>query len=164
MARTALNKLIVDGRIHPARIEETVAKALEKNNGKGMFDDLPDFKTAHLKDLDNFGKSKAGDQWQMKPPKFEGSGQKFGGGGGSTFGGGSSGGGGGGSHSLGGGGGGGGLEGGGSALVFIAAIAGAIFLAILLLRKWQSRQTDNTAAMTAGVTFSPDRFRTRTST
>src|ERR1700738_580751 len=29
-ARTALNKLIVDGRIHPARIEETVAKARQE--------------------------------------------------------------------------------------------------------------------------------------
>ncbi len=30
VARTALNKLIVDGRIHPARIEETVAKARQE--------------------------------------------------------------------------------------------------------------------------------------
>src|SRR5207302_4335754 len=30
VARTTLNKLIVDGRIHPARIEETVAKARQE--------------------------------------------------------------------------------------------------------------------------------------
>jgi ribonuclease Y len=32
VARTTLNKLIVDGRIHPARIEETVAKARQEVN------------------------------------------------------------------------------------------------------------------------------------
>ncbi len=32
VARTALNKLIVDGRIHPARIEEVVAKARQEVN------------------------------------------------------------------------------------------------------------------------------------
>jgi ribonuclease Y len=32
VARVALNKLIVDGRIHPARIEETVAKARQEVN------------------------------------------------------------------------------------------------------------------------------------
>jgi ribonuclease Y len=32
VARVALNKLIVDGRIHPARIEETVAKAQQEVN------------------------------------------------------------------------------------------------------------------------------------
>jgi ribonuclease Y len=34
VARTALNKLIVDGRIHPARIEEVVAKARQEVNQK----------------------------------------------------------------------------------------------------------------------------------
>ena len=80
--------------------------AMEKNKGKGMFDDIPEFKNGGWKDMNNWGKSNAGELWKLKPPSTQGgnitSPKIGGGGGGANFGGG------GGGSGFGGGGGGGG--------------------------------------------------------
>jgi len=136
--------------------------ALDKKDTKGMFDNIPEFKNGGWKDFDKWGKSNAGDLWKVKPPDMTGSKisppkMNSGSSGSSGWGGGSSGGG-----SSGGGGGGGGLGGGGTALAVIAGIAGAIFLAVLLFRKWKLHQEEKAAAMHAmrnGVDF--DAIRTR---
>src|SRR5262245_41468525 len=138
--------------------------ALEKHDTKGMFDNIPEFKNGGWKDFDKWGKANAGDLWKTKPPDMTGS--KFsppkmnsGSSGGPSWGSGSSGG---GSGSGWGGGGGGGLGGGGTALAVIAGIAGAIFLAVLLFRKWKLHQEEKAAAMHAvrnGIDF--DSIRTR---
>jgi uncharacterized membrane protein YgcG len=137
--------------------------ALEKQDTKGMFDNIPEFKNGGWKDFDKWGKTNAGDLWKVKPPDMSGSKvsppkMSSGSSGSSGWGGGSSGGGGGGS----GWGGGGGLGGGGTALAVIAGIAGAIFLAVLLFRKWKLHQEEKAAAMHAvqnGIDF--DSIRTR---
>jgi hypothetical protein len=127
--------------------------ALNKKDGKGLFDDIPEFKNGGWKDLDQWGKSNAGELWKMKPPDMQGSGvtpPKVGGlsgGGGPTLSGG--GGGGGGGPSLGGG---GGLGGGGTALAIIAGIVGAIFLVFLLLRKWKLDRLQRAAGVIDGAT------------
>ena len=46
--------------------------ALEKQDTKGMFDNIPEFKNGGWKDLDKWGKSNAGDLWKMKPPDLGG--------------------------------------------------------------------------------------------
>lgn len=120
--------------------------ALEKQDMKGMFDQVPEFKNGAWKDLDSWGKANAGDLWKVKPPDL--SGNKVTppniGGGGSNVGGGSGG------VSGFGGGGGAGFGGGGQALGVIAAIAGGILLAILLFRKWKLHQIERAAAHTTG--------------
>ena len=124
-------------------------KELEKSKGKGMFDDIPELKDGGWKDLNNWGKTNSPD-WKIKPPDNQG--PKFnspnvgnsggwaswnsgGGGGGSAFGGG---------------GGGAGLGGGGMALAIIAGIVAAIFLAILIFRKWKFNQEQKAAMATLG--------------
>jgi len=135
--------------------------ALEKQDTKGMFDNIPEFKNGGWKDLDKWGQSNAGDLWKLKPPEMSGSKinppkVNTGSTGGSSIGG--SGGGG----SSGGGFGSGGLGGGGSALAIIAGIAGAIFLAVLLLRKWKLHQAERAATVGAGKTgIDFDSVRTR---
>lgn len=137
-------------------------KSLEKSNGKGMFDDIPELKNGGWKDINNWDKSNSGD-WKLKPPDSQG--PKFnspntGSSGGSSWGSGNSGGSSWGSSS--GGGGGGGFSGGGSALAVIAGIAAAIFLAIFLFRKWKLIQEQKAATATtadAGIDF--DRIRSR---
>src|SRR6476659_6964020 len=117
--------------------------ALEKQDHKSMFENIPEFKNGGWKDLDQWGKSNAGDWWKVKPPEMSGSKvtpPKIGGG--SSGGIGSSGGGGGSTGSGGGIGGGGGSGGGGSALAIIAGISCAIFLAVLPLRKWKLHQAE----------------------
>jgi hypothetical protein len=123
--------------------------ALEKNNGKGMFDDIPEFKDGAWKDVNNWSKSNTGDL-KLKPPdnqgpKFNspntgnsGGGSSWGGGGSSSWG------------SGGGGAGGSGFGGGGTALAVIAGIAAAIFLAILLFRKWKFIQEQRAAMIHTG--------------
>lgn len=124
--------------------------AMEKNKGKGMFDDIPEFKNGGWKDMNNWGKSNAGELWKLKPPSTQGgnitSPKIGGGGGGANFGGG-----GGGSGFGGGGGGGAGFGGGGTALAVIAGIAAAIFLAVLLLRKWKFNGEQRAAAAAGGA-------------
>jgi hypothetical protein len=122
--------------------------ALNKKDAKGLFDDIPEFKNGGWKDLDQWGKSNAGELWKMKPPEMQGANvtpPNVGGGGGSSVGGG-----GGGSGPSLGGGGGAGLGGGGTALAIIAGIAGAIFLAILLMRKWKLDRAQRAAAAATG--------------
>jgi hypothetical protein len=130
-----------------------LVKAMENKGGKGMFDDVPEFKNGGWKDFDKWGKSNAGDLWKTKPPELGSTSPKMGNGGGQNWGGGGGGGGGGGSSSWGSGGGGGGgagLGGGGTALAVIAAIAGAILLAILLFRKWKMNQAERAALIHGG--------------
>jgi hypothetical protein len=121
-----------------------LVKAMENKNGKGMFDDIPEFKNGGWKDFDKWGKSNAGDLWKTKPPDLGGTtSPKIGNSSGPNWG--SGGGGGGGSSSWGSGGGGaggGGFGGGGSALAIIAGIAGAILLAVILFRKWKMNQAE----------------------
>ena len=120
--------------------------ALEKQDMKGMFDQVPEFKNGAWKDLDSWGKANAGDLWKVKPPDLSGNkvtpptiggggGMSSGGGGGSSFGGGS---------------GGAGISGGGQALGVIVAIAAGILLAIVLFRKWKLHQIERAAAHTTG--------------
>ena len=45
--------------------------ALEKQDTKGMFDNIPEFKNGGWKDLDKWGKSNAGDLWKLKPPDYD---------------------------------------------------------------------------------------------
>lgn len=133
-----------------------LVSALQKQKGKGgLFDDVPEFKNGGWKDINNWGKSNAGDLWKMKPPNLQGgnmNGPKIGGGGnggGSALGGG-------GGPSFGGGGGGAGIGGGGTALAVFAAIAAGIFLAVLLLRKWKlshEHKAANVATGHAGIDF-----------
>jgi hypothetical protein len=135
--------------------------ALEKQDMKGMFDQVPEFKNGGWKDIDSWGKANAGELWNTKPPDFGGT--KFNppnmGGGGSSgpntsFGSSS------GSSSFGGSG--SGMGGGGSALAVIAGIAGAALLAVLLFRKWKLNQAERAAAagaVKAGIDF--DSIRTR---
>jgi hypothetical protein len=135
--------------------------AVNKPDTKGMFDDIPEFKNGAWKDLDAWGKVGGSDGWKIKPPDMQGSGvtpPKIGsGGGGPSIGGG------GGGSGVGGGGVGAGIGGGGSSLAIIAGIAGAIFLAVLLLRKWQANREKRAAAaahaLKAGIDF--DAIRTR---
>ncbi len=110
-----------------------LASSMDGPDGKGLFGDLTDFKGDDLfKDLDL--KGSPGESFKIRPPDMDPgwSGPKVGesGGGGSLFGGGDgSSGGGGGVPDVG--------AGGGTALAVIAGLAGAIFLTVLLLRKWQ---------------------------
>jgi hypothetical protein len=120
--------------------------ALEKQDMKGMFDQVPEFKNGAWKDMESWGKANTG-EWKIKPPDLSGNkvtSPKIGGGSGGT----SSGGGGGGSSGFGGGG--AGFGGGWSALAVIVGIAGAILLVILLLRKWKLNQAERAAAGAAG--------------
>jgi hypothetical protein len=134
--------------------------ALEKQDSKGMFDNIPEFKNGGWKDLDKWGKSNAGELWKVKPPEMSGTKvtpPKMGSG---SSGGSSSGGGGGSSGGIGGAG--GGIGGGGSALAIIAGIAGAILLAVLLFRKWKLHQAEKATAIVPhpnGIDF--DAIRTR---
>lgn len=105
--------------------------ALEKPDGKGLFDDLPEFKNQGWKDLDGLGKN-TGNDWKFKPPDLGGNkvtSPNIGGGGSSGPGWGGSG----SAPSASG----VGLEGGGSALAVIAGIVGALVLGVLLFRKWR---------------------------
>jgi hypothetical protein len=142
-----MQKNFGDSQAADGAIKDMIA-AMEKKGGKGMFDDIPEFKNGGWKDFDKWGKSNAGDLWKIKPPDTQMggmSGPKFGGGGGSSWGG-SGGGGGGGSSWGGGGGGAGGLGGGASSLAVIAAIAGALLLAFLLFRKFKLNRDEKAMA------------------
>jgi hypothetical protein len=124
--------------------------ALGKQDSKGMFDNIPEFKNGGWKDFDSWGKANAGDLWKMKPPDMSGTkmtGPKMGGSGSS---GGSSFGGGGGSSGGSLGGAGGGLGGAATPLAIIAAIAAGIFLAVLLLRKWKLNREQKAAGVMSG--------------
>ena len=134
-------------------------KEMSKGEMKGMFDDIPELKNGGWKDVADWGKSNGMDLSKVKPPDVS-SGK-----GGSSWGGSS-----GGSGSSWGGGGGGsvggvggvGLGGGGSALLIIAGIAGALFLALLLFRRWkfdQARRAAQGVGATGGIDF--DAIRTR---
>jgi uncharacterized membrane protein YgcG len=133
--------------------------SLQKGELKGMFDDLPaELKNSGWKDLADWGKSNGVDLSKVRPPDVSsgkgGSSWNSGGGGGA-----SSWGGGGGSA---GGAGGVGLGGGGSALLVIAGVAGALFLALLLFRRWkfdQARRAAQGAGGPNGIDF--DAIRTR---
>ncbi len=112
--------------------------SLEKNNGKGMFDEIPELKNGGWKDINNWGKNNAGDFWKGKPPEINGGKMTLpkmnNSGGGSSWGGsGSSGGGSSGFGSPSG----ASFEGGSTVLVVLAVAAAAIFIGILLLRKWK---------------------------
>lgn len=124
--------------------------ALEKQDMKGMFDQVPEFKNGAWKDLDAWGKSNAPDLWKVKPPDLSGNkvtSPKIGGGsGGTTWGGGGSGG---GSSNFGGAGG-ADINGGGTALAVIVGIGGAALLAALLLRQWKLKQAERTVAHVTG--------------
>jgi hypothetical protein len=136
-----------------------LVSALEKQDMKGMFDQVPEFKNGAWKDLDSWGKSNAGDLWKVKPPDLSGNkvtpptiggGSGVGGGGGD------------GSSGIGGGGGGAGIGGGGQSLAVIVGIAVGILLAILLLRKWRLHQIERAAAHTTGKAgIDLDAIRTR---
>jgi hypothetical protein len=137
-----------------------LVNSLQKGDMKGMFDDIPELKNGGWKDVADWGKSNGMDLSKVKPPDINtgkgGSSWNSGGGGGSSWG---SGGGGGGSM---GGGGGVGLGGGGPALIVIAGIAGALFLALLLFRRWkfdQARRMAQGAGGPGGIDF--DAIRTR---
>jgi hypothetical protein len=109
-----------------------LASSMDGPDGKGLFGDLSDFKGDDLfKDLDL--KGSPGEGFKIRPPDMDPgwTGPKVGetGGGGPLFGGGGSSGGGGGAPEVG--------AGGGTALAVIAGLVGAIFLAVLLMRKWQ---------------------------
>jgi hypothetical protein len=138
-------------------------EALNKKDGKGLFDDIPELKNGGWKDLDQWGKSNAGDLWKLKPPDAPSTGMTApnvggGGGGGSSLGGGGGGGGGGSSF----GGGGAGLGGGATALAIIAAVAAGIFLAVLLLRKWKlDRDRKAAGSMSGPVPIDFDAIRSR---
>jgi hypothetical protein len=122
--------------------------ALNKQDSTGMFDQVPEFKNGAWKDMDAWGKANAGDFWKTKPPNMSGTGisppKMEGGSSGSSIGGGGGG--------IGGGGGGGaGLGGGGMSLAVIAGIAAAVFLAILVFRKWKLIQAERAAAAAHGL-------------
>ena len=125
--------------------------SLDKNDGKGMWDGIPDFKNGDWKDFGEGGKTNSTDLLKGKPndwnggnltsPKMNGGGNSGGsswggsaGGGGSGFGGGT----------------GGSFEGGSTVLVVIEAIAAIFLLAILFLRKWKLAQLANTHAPGSG--------------
>ena len=112
-----------------------LASSIDGPDGKGLFGDLPELQGDLFKDLDL--KGSVGEGFKIRPPDLDtggltgpkigetGSGPILGGGGGSSISGG-------GAPDVG--------AGGGTALAVIAGIAGAIFLAILLLRKWQMQR------------------------
>jgi hypothetical protein len=137
-----------------------LVNSLQNGDMKGMFDDIPELKNGGWKDVADWGKSNGMDLSKVKPPDIntgKGGSSGNGGGGGSSWG--SGGGGGGGSV---GGGGGVGLGGGGPALLVIAGIAGALFLALLLFRRWkfdQARRMAQGAGGPDGIDF--DAIRTR---
>jgi hypothetical protein len=132
--------------------------SMQKGELKGMFDDLPtELKNSGWKDLADWGKSNGVDLSKVRPPDVSsgkgGSSWNSGGGGATSWGGG------GGSA---GGAGGVGLGGGGSALLVIAGVAGALFLALLLFRRWkfdQARRAAQGAGGPNGIDF--DAIRTR---
>jgi hypothetical protein len=143
-----LEKNFSDSPAGQAALKDLMS-ALEKQDMKGMFDQVPEFKNGAWKDLDTWGKSNAPDLWKVKPPDLSGNkvtSPKIGGSGGPSWGGG---GGGGGSSGFGGGGG-TDLSGGGTALAVIVGIAGAVLLAVLLLRQWKLKQAERAAAHLAG--------------
>lgn len=131
-----------------------LVKSMEAGDLKGMFDGMPDLKDGAWKGMDDWGKLEGGKDWKIDPPDMSlGKGQSWGGGGGSSSWGGGSG-------SLGG----GGLElgGGGTALAVIAGIAGALFLVVLLFRRWkldEARRLAQGVGGPAGIDF--DTIRTR---
>ena len=99
-----LEKNFSDSPAGQAALKDLMS-ALEKQDMKGMFDQVPEFKNGAWKDLDTWGKSNAPDLWKVKPPDLSGNkvtSPKIGGSGGPSWGGG---GGGGGSSGFGGGGG-----------------------------------------------------------
>ena len=138
-----LQKTFGDAPGSDAAMKDLVS-SLEKNSGKGLFDDLPDFKDNGWKNLDQFGHSDGGSPWNSKPPEFHGphfsesnfggGGSNFGSGGGSSFGGG----------------GGAGLGGGATALAIIAGIVGAMMLALLLFRKLKRNRSEQAAEAAIG--------------
>jgi hypothetical protein len=114
-----------------------LVSSMQKGDLKGLFDDVPEFKDGTWKDFTEWGKSNGADFSKIKPPDISmgKSGPNFGGGGGSgsTYsGGGSSSGIGAGGIGLGG--------GGGTALMVIAGIAAAIFIGLMLFRRWKVEQ------------------------
>jgi hypothetical protein len=133
-----------------------LVNSLQKGDLKGMFDDVPELKNSGWKDFADWGKSNGLDLSKVKPPDVStgksgptiggnsgGSGWPSGGGGG-------------------GGGGGVGLGGGGTALAVIAGIAGALFLALLLFRRWKLDQARRAAHGAGGPNgFDYDSVRTR---
>jgi len=133
--------------------------SMQKGDLKGMFDDVPELKNGGWKDVADWGKSNGLDLSKVKPPDVStgksGPIMGTGGGGGSSWDGG------GGGSPLGGGGG-VGLGGGGTALAVIAAIAAAIFLALMLFRRWkfdQARRAAQGAGGPAGIDFDSIRSR-----
>jgi hypothetical protein len=141
-----------------------LANSLKGENGKGLFDDIPELKNGGWKELENWGKANSGELSNFKPPKMEGNT----GGGSTNFGGGGGGGGshfgsgGGSSNSFGGPGGGTGLGSGGvSSLAIIAATVGALILAVLLFRKWKVHQSERAIQAHArhGIDFEAIRSR-----
>jgi hypothetical protein len=121
--------------------------SFSKGDMKGMFDDVPELKNGAWKDIGDWGKSNGLDIGKIKPPDLstgQGGSPNLGGGGGSSWGSGGGGG------SIGGGGGGVGLGGGGTALAVIAGIAGALFLALILFRRWKIDQARRAAHGAAG--------------
>lgn len=134
-----------------------LVKSLQKGDLKGMFDDVPELKNSGWKDVADWGKSNGLDVSKVKPPDISTgkSAPTFGdGGGGSSWGGG------GGGSTLGGGG--VGLGGGGTALAVIAGIAGALFLAMLVFRRWkfdQARRAAQGVGGPGGIDFNAIRTR-----
>jgi hypothetical protein len=133
-----------------------LVSSMEKSSGNGMFDDIPELKNSNWQEFDKSGKQIGGENFKIKPPDFQGGkGASVGGGGG------------GGSSISGGGGSSGGGSGidlgnGGGSLAVIAAIVGAVILALFLLRKWKHNQAEKHAQ---GVDGKPsidfERIRTR---
>lgn len=137
-----------------------LVNSLQKGDLKGMFDDVPELKNSGWKNFADWGKSNGLDLSNVKPPDVSTSksGPTIGGSsGGSSWPSGGSGSGG-GSY----GGGGVGLGGGGTALAVIAGVAGALFLALLLFRRWKLDQARRAAQGAGGPNgFDYDSVRTR---
>ncbi|HEX3147323.1 MAG TPA: DUF4129 domain-containing protein [Gemmataceae bacterium] len=115
-----------------------LVKSMEKGDLKGIFDDVPEFKNGGWKDITEWGKSNGADFGKIKPPDIStgNSMPHISGGGGSNY----TGGGGGGSAGGIGAGGIGLSGGGGTALMVIAGIAAAIFVCLMLFRRWKAEQ------------------------
>jgi hypothetical protein len=126
-----------------------LVSSMGKSNGNGMFDDIPELKNSNWQEFDKSGKQIGGENFKVKPPDWQGGkgSSVGGGGGGSSIGGGGPSGGGGGGMNLG--------NGGGS-LAVIAAIVGAVILALVLLRKWKHNLAEKQAVGAngkAGIDF-----------
>ncbi|HJZ89684.1 MAG TPA: DUF4129 domain-containing protein [Gemmataceae bacterium] len=144
-----LDKHFKDSPAADAAMKDLI-NAVNKQDSAGMFDRIPEFRDGAWKDMDGWGKVNPGDYWKIKPPNISGTGispPKIDGGG---SGGGNGGGGGGGGSGIGGGGG-AGLGGGGMSLAVIAGIAAAVFLAILVFRRWKLIQAERAAAQAHGI-------------